>query len=325
MPERTFLADRSGSPRLFLTGPDRAKFLHNLTTNEIKRLPEGQACETFVTNLQGKAQGFGTVANGGDALLFRTDPGGLEAVLPLFAKYGVFDDVAWDDQTAGTTEVHLAGPASAGVCDALRVDRPGGDRSATTREVAEGRLWAIAESPLGMAGITLVGPREGPWVEAVRAWASGRGPWLEPSGWDGLRIEAGTPEFGRDITPDNLPQEIGRDSRAISFVKGCYLGQETVARLDALGHVNKILKGLRFEGDGAPVGASLLSAEGKPCGTVSSSAIGPRIGQAVGLAIVRVAQATAGTVLDWESEGRQGRAIVADLPMIPMASRTPGH
>ena len=62
-----------------------------------------------------------------------------------------------------------------------------------------------------------------------------------------LRIEAGTPVFGKDVTEKNLPQEIGRDDRAISFVKGCYLGQETVARIDALGHVNQVLKGLVFE------------------------------------------------------------------------------
>ena len=62
-----------------------------------------------------------------------------------------------------------------------------------------------------------------------------------------MRIAAGTPVFGKDVTEKNLPQEIGRDDRAISFVKGCYLGQETVARIDALGHVNQVFKGLRFE------------------------------------------------------------------------------
>jgi folate-binding protein YgfZ len=75
---------------------------------------------------------------------------------------------------------------------------------------------------------------------------------LDSSAFEVLRIEAGVPASGRDVTPDNLPQEVARDSQAINFVKGCYLGQETVARIDALGHVNKLLRGIIITGDRVP-------------------------------------------------------------------------
>src|SRR5262249_29141616 len=89
---------------------------------------------------------------------------------------------------------------------------------------------------------------------------------------ESARLEAGFPLFGLDITPENLPQEIARDSRAISFTKGCYLGQETVARIDAIGHVNRLLVGVKFSGDAIPEGGTELLAAGQKIGEVTSAA-----------------------------------------------------
>ena len=92
-----------------MTGPDRAKFLHNLTTNEVKRLAAGRGCEAFVTSPQGKTIGYVIVLAAEDRILVRSDPGGMELALPHFRKYGVFDDVAIDDRTGETFELHLVG------------------------------------------------------------------------------------------------------------------------------------------------------------------------------------------------------------------------
>ena len=107
------LVDRSDRVRLEITGPDRAKFLHNLTTNEVKRLAVGRGCEAFVTSLQGKTIGYMIVLAADDRIIVRADPGGAELALPHFRKYGVFDDVAIDDRTASTFELHLFGPEAA--------------------------------------------------------------------------------------------------------------------------------------------------------------------------------------------------------------------
>ena len=101
------------------------------------------------------------------------------------------------------------------------------------------------------------------------------------------RIEMGVPVYGQDVTIDNLPQEIARDQYAISFTKGCYLGQETVARIDALGHVNRRLLGLRFCGETVPPPGATITVEGKPIAQVTSSCFSPRLDAPLALAFVR--------------------------------------
>jgi folate-binding protein YgfZ len=125
------------------------------------------------------------------------------------------------------------------------------------------------------------------------------------------RLEAGTPLFGQDITDDNLPQEIGRDALAISFTKGCYLGQETVARIDALGHVNRLLAGLKFSGTSVPAPGLALRSCDKVVGHITSAAWSPKLGAPLALALVRRAQAKLGTTLASDA----GSAEVVKLPL----------
>ena len=105
------LFDRSDRRRIAITGPDRAKFLHNLLTNDVKRLPVGKGCEAFVTSPQGKTLAFVTVLAGENEILLRTDAAAIDALLPHLQKYGVFDDVTIEDISDTTFEYHLAGPA----------------------------------------------------------------------------------------------------------------------------------------------------------------------------------------------------------------------
>src|ERR1700756_1483442 len=103
------LIDRSDRVRVEGSGPARAKFLHNLTTNEVKRLRAGRGCEAFVTSLQGKTIGYVILLAADDRIIVRSDPGGLELAMPHFRKYGVFDDVQIEDHTESTFELHLVG------------------------------------------------------------------------------------------------------------------------------------------------------------------------------------------------------------------------
>jgi folate-binding protein YgfZ len=95
------------------------------------------------------------------------------------------------------------------------------------------------------------------------------------------------PSYGVDFNEENLPQEVGRDSEAISFTKGCYLGQETVARIDALGHVNQRLASVRFFGTDVPAVGTELTRGGRIVGSVTSAAISPKLGAPIALAMVR--------------------------------------
>ena len=105
--------------------------------------------------------------------------------------------------------------------------------------------------------------------------------------WHAIRVEAAWPLWGVDFDGSNLAQEVGRDATAISFRKGCYLGQETVARIDALGHVNKKLIQVRFSGGDAPAVGAELSADGQTVGRVTSAAWSPRRQSPVALAMVK--------------------------------------
>jgi tRNA-modifying protein YgfZ len=119
------------------------------------------------------------------------------------------------------------------------------------------------------------------------------------------------------VSVDTLPQELGRDARAISFVKGCYLGQETVARIDALGHVNKHLKGLKFPPGPVPTAGASIEAGGKNVGTITSVADSPGWAHPVALAFLRTAHANAGNEVRVRSGDATLTAVVADLPMLP--------
>ncbi len=304
-----FWVDRTDRERQHIDGPDRAKFLHNLCTNEIKNLKSGRGCEMFVTSPQGKTLGYLTVFASEDHLTLRADPGSLGLVLPHFAKYSVFDDVSISDVREKTFEVHIAGSAAEEWRKSSSLSTPEtGDLNHILATWRDNSLQIINESPFGIEGFTLIGPIE-LRTEMIASFKTFDP--LSAEDAEGLRIETGTPRFGVDILPENLPQEIGRDARTISFVKGCYLGQETVARLDALGHVNKLLRGIRVESrDILPPGTEVF-ANDKPAGILTSSGHSPRSGQRVAIGMLKVKAAPIGQVVTWLN----GNGVVSDFPI----------
>jgi folate-binding protein YgfZ len=322
---RVGLCDRSGRARLEVLGPDRARFLHNLTTNDVNGLAAGRGLEAFVTSPQGKTLGYVTLLALADRILLRTDAGGLEHVLPHLQKYGVFDDVSLEDLGARTCELHLAGPLAHDMILRCGGELPGeSDLSHVETRIAGRAVRVVREAPTGRPGLTLVGDVADSALLADTMERAGEPLGIVVVGLDvfnALRIEAGTPVFGLDVTTENLPQELGRDDRAISFTKGCYLGQETVARIDALGHVNKVLRGLLFPPGPVPPAGAALEANGKRVGAVTSAADSPGWGAPVALAYVRSAQAVEGTELHVSLPGAATTmtARVMPLPMLPPA------
>ncbi len=311
----TVVIDRTDRARLWVGGPDRGRFLHNLTTNEVKRLEAGSGREAFVTSPQGKTLAFVIMHAIEDRILVRADPGGLEHALPHFQKYGALDDVELDDASRSTCDLHLIGPGPYPSWMPTVAAEP--EYSCAVATASGETLYVIRESPTGFPGLTVITPES--LRERILNDLAGAGATeLEPERFEGLRIWAGTPVFGREVTPANLPQELGRDDRAISFIKGCYLGQETVARIDAVGHVNRILKGLRFAaGARVPaIGSRLLDGE-KVVGAATSAAPSPFDGSPIALAFVKTAHAQAGTRLAVAPPdgGKLEWAVVADLPM----------
>ena len=262
------LVDLDKRTQIELSGADRASFLHNLCTNEIRKLAAGKGCEAFLTTVQGKTLAHGLIFAGPESLVIDTVPGQSEVILAHLDHYLVCEQVNLVDRTDEWSELLLAGAQSEALLGRFA------DISALTARLdnvqvtlAGKSVWLRRADLVGPIGFLLSASVED--LPAVRAALveAGAVPCSQDD-FEAARIEWGFPLFGVDITDKNLPQEIGRDALAISFVKGCYLGQETVARIDALGHVNKTLVGVRFLGsDVPPPGSELFAAiRGRPDG-----------------------------------------------------------
>lgn len=257
-----------------VSGRDRHAFLQSFCTNDIKRLAPGDSCEAFFLNVKGKIVGHGLVTCRDDQLVIIGVPGQSERLIAHLDRYIIREDVQLSDSTTERQFIITAATAPALSAASIAV-RVSGERTAQIAECTP-EAAALAIKALSEAGLTHVGP------EAALA----------------ARIEAGAPLFGVDFDEQNLPQEVGRDIEAISFTKGCYLGQETVARIDALGHVNQRIVPTRFLRDEVPEVGAELTRGGTAVGRVTSASYSPAFRSPLALAMVRREANEVGTPLE---------------------------
>ncbi len=281
------LVDFSDRTQIEVTGADRQSFLHNLCTNEVRKLTAGAGSEAFLCNPQGHVLALVTLFCGQESLVLETVPQQEAALLAQLDKYLIREKVELHARSQEWAELYLAGAAAEALLLKLTSAAPERLYSHLPARIGDVDVWLRRVDITLPVGFLIACPRanvSGIWQALVRAGAKPCG----SAAVEMARLEAGTPYFGRDITNANLPQELARDSRAISFVKGCYIGQETVARLDALGHVNRTMCGVRFAGQQIPdTGLELTNDAGKSVGQVTSASFSPRLGAPLALAFVR--------------------------------------
>ncbi|HEX5445341.1 MAG TPA: glycine cleavage T C-terminal barrel domain-containing protein [Pirellulales bacterium] len=310
------LIDLAERTRIELSGEDRAAFLHNLSTNDIKRLAAGAGCEAFWLNARGHVLAHGFVICRPASLVIETAPGQEESLLAHLNRYLIREKVELHPRTAEWGAWLLAGPQAADCLSRALGISPPVERLASIESQWQGRpLFVVRVEMTQPGGFLVVSPRETA-AETAEAFVRAGAARCSPAALEAARIEAGFPYYGRDITGKTLPQEVARDKFAISFTKGCYIGQETVARIDALGHVNKTLVGVRFEGgevpsSGTELFAAGLSAAGQVVGEVTSAVFSPRLGSPLALAYVRRGSDRPGVQL----ESPLGGAEVVALPL----------
>lgn len=300
--ERTLVAEAGMVPcfdraQLSLSGEDRASFLHNLSSNDIKKLRPGEGCEAFLLNAQGKTLGHVYAFAEEARLVLDSVPGRGEFLLSHLDRYLIREKVTLAP-LADQHDLLLAGARVVPTLAKLEIAPLSAEHASHLPAVIGGVPVAIRKVDLAGAESWLMScPREG--LETV--WNALQSAGVRPCGqqaYDAVRIAAGTPVFDADISEANLPQEVNRDARAISFTKGCYIGQETVARIDALGHVNRLLVGLRGAGRETPgVSAELVAADGKPVGAITSVASSHRFAGPIALGYVRRPHVAPGTEL----------------------------
>jgi folate-binding protein YgfZ len=290
------IAELAGRTIIAVTGGDRVSFLQSFTTNDVKKLVPGRGCEAFVTNSQGKTLGHILIFCEPNQLVLDTSAGQAESLIAHFNRYVITEDVQFVDRTKDLREFLIAGEKSAELLASQGVERPSG--------VLEHARATIAGCSVIVRRVEYAGPQSffiqttaNDAATVAEALISAGAVRCDEAIVESVRIEAGFPLFGLDITDDNLPQEVGRDAKAVSFTKGCYLGQETVARIDALGHVNRLLVRLRSDSDQVPASGDSLLAGEQQIGHVTSAAWSPRLSAPLAFGYVRRIYAKAGTKL----------------------------
>jgi folate-binding protein YgfZ len=318
--EHAVVFDASHRGKVEVTGADAVLFLHNLCTNDIKNLPRGSGCEAFLTTAAARVVAYLLVyhvaqVDGSSALWLDTAPGTAEKVVKHLDHHLISEHVDLTDRSQEFAQVHVAGPqAQTVVQQALKTDVSalGNLQHRTGDFGAIGTCQVRCCAPLGLPGYDIVCLRErGPELWHALASAGARPAGLQA--WGVLRIEAGTPAYGTDIDDNRLVMEVGRTAQAISYSKGCYVGQEPVVMARDRGHVNRMLLGLKVAAaDPIPQG-TVLFREGKEVGLVTSSVVSPRFG-AIALAYIRRGHQDPGTLLEINVAGSERTAEVVRLP-----------
>lgn len=303
------LLDRSEAVgRLELVGADRHRFLNAYVTCDVKALAPGHGAYGFFTNPQGRILSDAVVLAHEDRLWLEVAPGRERTLADHLKKYILADRVevrTLDDMVPLTLIGPRAGEALAGV------ELPSGVWQHARVKVRGTEVTLVRSGRLGAEAYTL-------WVSAsIASHLAGdllENPEVKPASleaWEILRTEAGIPRFGLDFGEENFPQETGAEE-AVSYTKGCYLGQEVVARIHYRGGVQKILRGLVFDSGAIPALGTPLLFEGREAGLVGTALSSLGLGHPIGLAILHRRAAEPGTHLDFEG----GHAEVRELPFL---------
>lgn len=300
------LFDTSAAAKLVLTGPDAPMFLGNLSTNDVKALPLGGGCEAYFCDSRAKVkfQAWVYHVRLGDArhaMWVETTAGRNTELVQYLDRYLISEQVEIADRTADFAQFHLAGPKAAAVLGAALGEEvpelpPFAHMERTFAR--DGTCSVRRRDQLGLPGFDIVCRIE--VADGVRRMltAAGATP-ADADTFETLRIEAGTPVFGKDIDDNRFVMEVGFAPRAVSYAKGCYLGQEPIVMArDRAGHVNRAFLGLKvLDGGPLPSGTKVFR-DGQEVGLATSSCHSPRLGMPVALAYLKWKHQEPGTRME---------------------------
>ena len=318
--EAAGLHDSSHAGRLAATGDDALDLLNRLSTNGIVNLSPGQGAPTILTTDRGRILDLLGVVNTGDYVLLITSPGCQQAVMDWLDKYTIMEDLTVEDVSAETAQFSLCGP---GAADALASSLSLPEEA----PLVEG-LEPYAALPVTVGGHSLLvinRPLGGlPAFDLVMDAAHGADVWeillasgIPPVGqeaFDAALVRWGIPRHGREMSDAYNPLEAGLIG-SVDFAKGCYIGQEVIARLDTYQKVQRYLARLSFSEDAVVEEGAGLEQDGLRVGQVTSLATVPSTGQVAGLGYVRTARANPGQVLTLAAPA-SGTAEIVDLPQL---------
>lgn len=313
------LVDRGDRAILEVRGKDRAGWLHNLTTNQVKPLRPGDGNYAFALNAKGRILFDLVVLVRGDCIWLSLDQRFRETALAHLNKYIIMEDVSLADRSGELTCVGLCGRrAPELLAGGESGPAPNAPLYANLDLTCSGvPLTLVRDDFCGPWAVDLIAPHSAA-VDVAQDLAARSAVPVSADAVEACRVEAGIPWPGREITDEYLPAETGLLASALSFNKGCYLGQEIVERMRARQMAARHLVGLRLEGEFLPVpGAAVLDAEGRTVGTATSVCASAVTGGGIALAYVRSGCHTPGTSVRVAGVGGGVPASVAALPFVP--------
>jgi len=293
------LVDRSDRGKLAFTGPQAKTFLQGQVTNDVEALTPGTGCYAALLSPKGKMLGDLRIVDTGDELWLDTERSALQAIFNVLHRARLGYDAALHKRTLQHGLVSLIGPRARAIAGVESL--PDVEHANAAIAVDDIPARAIATD----VGVDVVCDAE--QTPQLIAALTARGAAAVPeAAAEVLRVEHGRPRYGIDLDDTTIPQEAGLNDRAVSFAKGCYVGQETVARLFYKGKPNRHLRGLQLS---APVAAGTeLTVGGRVVGSLSSVVVSPQHGP-IALALVR-REAQPGTRL----AAGDASATVVELP-----------
>lgn len=316
------IVDLSHRGKICMTGGDRQAFLHRIVTNEIRALNPGDGTYACMLTPQGKIISDMTVYVSEDHLLLDTESGMVPVLMETLDRYALMDDVVMEDATEQWALIGVVGPMAMEILGGL---------SMSIRELAY--LQHVMSDFQGQTVMAVRSHRTAEtsydvYVKADQAEAF----WnalLEQGGkriglevMEILRIEAGIPRYGAELDERIIPNEAVRE-RAVSFQKGCYVGQEPVVMMEHRGRPNRMLTGLKIDGDTLPAKDAVLKKDGQDAGWITSTVHGKAVDGVLALAFVRRKYMNVGDRLTVETSGVTKKAEIVPLPFV--LAKEQGH
>jgi folate-binding protein YgfZ len=295
------LVDRSARGKLLVEGPDASEFLQGQITNDVQALSPGEGCYATLLDRKGHLQAdMRVLLLGPGRIWLDLEPGTSDAVMRHLSLYRVGSDVEISDLDAERSILSVIGSEAAAVTGTPDL---AAEHAHRVLDVAAARCRAVATD----VGIDLISTTSD--VDSVAASLCDAGAErVTEAAAEIVRVETGRPRFGCEMSTATIPQEAGIEGRAVSFTKGCYIGQETVARLHYRGRPNRRLRGLRLTepvADGDPI-----TRAGRELGRIGTAVVSPALGP-IALAIIR-REAEPGSRVEVGSSGVG--AEVVELP-----------
>jgi folate-binding protein YgfZ len=319
--EAAAVLDLSFRGRLCLTGGDRVRFLHGQVTNDVNRLRAGEGCYAALITAKGRMVSDLNVYRLKDELLLDFEPGLSQTVSSRLDQYIIADDVQVVDVATPYGLLTVQGPKAAAVVAQIELpnDLPVQTMSCVGVPHAAGEIYLVNQPRLGTVGYDMYVPTaaiEEMAQRLAKAVSAQRGRYCGWQAFEMARVEAGIPRFGVDMDDANLPPEAGLEERAISYSKGCYIGQEVIARIRTYGQVAKTLRRLRFADDlpTVPSKGDKLFKDGKEVGYVTSAIQSPSLRANIGLGYIRRGANAVGEVLVVRSGDVESPVRISGVP-----------